>query len=45
MATMAWRWLWAPGLACALATAGPARGAESFEITPVPEANALSVSG
>ena len=45
MATMAWRWLWAPGLACALATAGPARGAESFEITPVPEANALRVSG
>jgi hypothetical protein len=42
---MAWRWLWAPGLACVLAIAGPARGAESFAITWVPEANALRVSG
>jgi len=42
---MAWRWLWGPGLACALALAGPARGAGRFEITPVPEANALRVTG
>lgn len=42
---MAWRWLWGPGLACALAIAAPARAAKPLEITPVPDANALRVSG
>jgi len=42
---MAWRWLWGPGLACALVFAGPARAATPLEITPVPQANALRVSG
>lgn len=39
-------WLWGMGLACALAAAGPARATEAaFEITPVPEAHALRMSG
>ena len=42
---MAWQGLWGLGFACVLAIAGQARAAESLEITPVPEAHALRVSG
>jgi hypothetical protein len=40
---MAWRWWWGMGLACVLAV-GPARAAE-FEITAMPSADALHVTG
>lgn len=42
---MAWRWGWGVALACALAGAGPARAADAFQITPVPEAGALQLTG
>lgn len=42
---MGWRWLWGAGLACALVFAGPARAGASFEITLVPDAHAVRVSG
>jgi hypothetical protein len=45
VAAMAWQGLWGLGFACMLAIAGQARAAESFEITPVPQAHALHVTG